>query len=199
MLQKLNIRHLTIYAKPSFLDRWLRPALILILVVMTAAIINIFLTNFVFTGLSIGTSAPNFLGQTLDGEQFNLSERQGQPVMLTFWSPDCFACREELPALQALSTDPSADMQMITIVSQMDQADVVAFLAEQQLTFPVIVDETGLIAKQYKVSGIPFTYFIDQNGKIDRAVMGAGREGELQDQLFTWLRSCQIGEACSVE
>ncbi|MEZ4614528.1 MAG: TlpA disulfide reductase family protein [Caldilineaceae bacterium] len=128
-----------------------------------------------------------------------MADFNGQPVMLTFWSPDCFACREELPALQALANDANAEMQLITIVSHMAPAEVAQFVAAEQLTFPVIVDEPGTIAKTYAVSGIPFTYFIDQSGRIDQAVMGAGAEGELQNQLFTWLQSCQIDEVCGVE
>lgn len=189
----------TTYPQRSRLRRWLRPVLILILVLITAAVVDILLTNLVFTGLPAGTNAPLFSGTTLDGTTLNLADSQGQPVMLTFWSPDCFACREELPALQTLASDPNAEMQLITIVSHMEAAEVANFVAQAGLTFPVIVDPSGEIAKRYQVSGIPFTYFIDQNGAIDQAVMGAGQEGELQNQLFTWLNSCKIDEVCGVE
>jgi peroxiredoxin len=173
--------------------------LIIVLALVTAAIVSVLLANLVWTGLPSGTAAPHFQGETLAGHSFDLAAQQGQPVMLTFWSPECFACREELPALQALATDPNAEMQLITVVSGMDAAAVADFVAAEGLTFPVIVDPSGAIAQQYEVKGIPFTYFIDQSGQIDEAVRGAGAEGELQDQLFTWLKSCQIGEACTVE
>ncbi len=183
----------------SILRRWLRPLIIILLALVTAAIVSILLTNLVWTGLPVGTSAPLFQGTALNGQPVDLAQEQGKPVMLTFWSPDCFACREELPALQELANDPNATMQLITVVSRLEAAEVEQFVAEQGLTFTILVDPTGTIAKQYEVSGIPFTYFIDQSGRIDQAVMGAGNEGDLQNSLFTWLKSCQIGEACSVK
>lgn len=183
----------------STLRRWLRPLIIILLALVTAAIVSILLTNLVWTGLPVGTTAPLFQGTALNGEPVDLAQERGKPVMLTFWSPDCFACREELPALQALANDPTATMQLITVVSRLEATEVAQFAAEQGLTFTILVDPTGTIAQQYEVSGIPFTYFIDQSGRIDQAVMGAGNEGDLQNSLFTWLKSCQIGEACSVK
>lgn len=179
--------------------RWLRFTLIGILVLLTGFIVNLLLVNLLFTGLPTGSRAPLFQGEALDGQLIDLAQGQGQPVMLTFWSPDCFACREELPTLQALAGDPNAEMQLITVVSHMEEALVADFVAEQGLTFPILVDPAGTIAEQYEVSGIPFTYFIDGNGLVDEVVMGAGREGALQDQLSHWLNSCRIDEVCAVE
>jgi len=199
MLNKLNRHRFAIPTSTNLFDRLLRPVLIVTLVVMAMAVINILLSNFVLTGLPAGTTAPLFAEEALSGEEINLANYQGQPVMLTFWSPDCFACREELPVLQALANEPNAKMHLITIVSHMERADVERFVANEGLTLPVIIDPLGLIAQSYQVSGIPFTYFIDQNGLIDQAVLGAGHEGELQNQLFSWLQSCQIDDICSVE
>lgn len=179
--------------------RWLRFTLIGVLVLLAGFIVNLLLANLLFTGLPTGSRAPLFQGEALDGQLIDLAQAQGQPVMLTFWSPDCFACREELPTLQTVATDPNAGMQLITVVSHTEEALVADFVAAQGLTFPILVDPTGTIAEQYEVSGIPFTYFIDGNGLVDEVVMGAGREGALQDQLSRWLNSCRIDEVCTVE
>ena len=183
----------------SMWRRGLRRLSIGVLALLTAAIVYLLLVNLVWTGLPTGAAAPQFAGTALDGSQVDLAQQQGQPVMLTFWSPDCFACREELPALQALANDPNANMQLITVVSRVDAQEVAQFVAENDLNFTILVDPSGNIAEQYEVSGIPFTYFIDQNGRIDQSVMGADAEGELQSNLFAWLQSCQIGEVCSAE
>ncbi|MEZ4661397.1 MAG: redoxin domain-containing protein [Caldilineaceae bacterium] len=98
--------------------RWLRRFSIGVLAVLTMAIGYLLLVNLVWTGLAAGTVAPQFAGTALDGSQIDLAQERGQPVMLTFWSPDCFACREEVPALQALASDPNTNMQLITVVSR---------------------------------------------------------------------------------
>jgi peroxiredoxin len=161
--------------------------------------IFVLLTNLLWNGLAAGTLAPDFSGRDLAGNRVQLSDYQGQPVMLTFWSPDCFACREELPALQAIADNPAAEVTLLTVVSHMAAADVQSFVQQEKLTFPVIVDESGTIAPLYQVTGIPFTYFIRPDGHIERAVIGAGAPGDLHDKLQSWLNTCQIDAPCVVE
>lgn len=156
----------------------------------------ILFTNFVLTGLDAGTPAPSFRGQDLNGQPIQLRDYAGKPVMVTFWSPDCFACREELPALKAIAADPNADVTLLTIVSKVPVEEVQAFAKEQGLTFPILVDEAGTIAQDYKISGIPTSYFINPNGKVDHNVIGAGSEGALASNLTAWLSTCNLGEVC---
>lgn len=197
--------HLTLNEQPlttpkrSAWQRWLRPIGIVLLSLLVLAIGWILVTNLFLRGLPAGQTAPLFTGTTLQGDTVDLAAYRKQPVMLTFWSPDCFACREELPAIQALSVDPNNSMQLVTVVSHMPMAEVRKFVAEAGLTFPIIVDEAGTIAKSYAVSGIPFTYFIGPDGLIDQAVIGAGNAGALENTLSTWLQSCQIDEVCAVK
>jgi len=179
--------------------RWLRLVGIGGLSLLLLAISWLLLTNLLWTGLPAGQPAPSVQGTTLTGEQLDLAAYRGQPVMLTFWSPDCFACRQELPTLQALATDPNNALHLITVVSHVPTAEVRQFVAEAGLTFPIIVDEPGTIAQRYAVSGIPFTYLIGPDGLIDQALIGAGAEGELAGSLTSWLHSCPIDEVCTVE
>ena len=155
--------------------------------------------NTLWRGVAAGQPAPVFSGQDLQGNVVRLSELRGRPVMLTFWSPDCFACREELPTLQAIADDPSAEVVLLTVVSHLPAGEVQEFVDKQKLTFPVIVDEQGTIPAQYKVTGIPFTYFIRPDGNVDRAVIGAGEPGDLQTDLERWLSTCKIDAPCTVK
>lgn len=158
--------------------------------------ISVFLSTVVWNGLDAGQLAPTFEGRDLNGNLMRLADYAGKPVMLTFWSPDCSACREELPALQAIATDPNADITLVTVVSKLPTAEVQQFVQEAGLTFPVIVDEAGAIATDYEIVGIPVSYFINPDGKIDHNVIGAGREGALQNDLFAWLSTCNLDEVC---
>lgn len=159
-------------------------------------VVWIFVTNFVLTGLDAGTPAPRFSGHDLNGNLIQLTDYTGKPVMVTFWSPDCFACREELPALKAIATDPNADVTLLTIVSKVPVEEVQAFAKVEGLTFPIIVDEAGAIASDYKITGIPTSYFINPDGNVDHNVIGAGGEGVLTGNLTAWLSTCNLGEVC---
>ena len=41
-----------------------------------------------------------------------------------------------------------------------------AFAQERELTFPILLDEDGSVARTYGVRGIPATFFIDRDGVI---------------------------------
>lgn len=165
-----------------------------LLVLLFAA--SAFLATFVWNGLDAGQPAPDFSGHDLNGKPIRLADYAGKPVMLTFWSPECGACREELPALQAIATDPNANVTLVTIVSGMPAADVQQFVQQQGLTFPVLVDEPGNIAKAYEITGIPVSYFINPDGKIDHNVIGAGGKNDLHNNLFAWLNTCKVNTVC---
>ncbi|MEZ4734138.1 MAG: TlpA disulfide reductase family protein [Caldilineaceae bacterium] len=155
-----------------------------------------FLAMVVWNGLDAGQPAPDFRSQDLNGNPVHLTDYAGKPVMLTFWSPDCSACREELPTLQAIATDANADVTLLTVVSKMPTAEVQQFMTEAGLTFPVIIDEAGAIATDYEITGVPVSYFINPDGVIDHNTVGAGREGELANNLLAWLRTCNLDEVC---
>ena len=158
--------------------------------------ISAFLAMKVWNGLDAGQPAPSFSGHDLNGNPLRLEDYQGKPVMLTFWSPDCGACREELPTLQAIASDPNADITLLTIVSKVPAAEVQQFVTEAGLTFPILVDEPGNIAKAYEITGVPVSYFINPDGKIDHSIIGAGSEDTLRNDLFTWLGTCNLEEVC---
>jgi peroxiredoxin len=171
----------------------------LVLLPLLVIALYILLANTLWGGVGQGQPAPEFSGQDLQGNVVQLSEFRGRPVMLTFWSPDCFACREELPTLQAIATDPSSDVVLLTVVSHMPVSEVQKFMHDQRLTFQVLVDEGARIPALYKVSGIPFTYFIRPDGTVDRAVIGAGEQGALRTDLQGWLKTCSIDAPCKVQ
>jgi peroxiredoxin len=181
------------------LRRSLRIAAIVILLPLVAFSSYTLMVNTVWRGVPAGELGPDFSGQDLQGNIVRLGELRGRPVMLTFWSPDCFACREELPALQTIAEDPSTEVVLLTVVSRQPAAEVQAYMREHKLTFPVIVDEQGRIPALYKITGIPFTYFIRPDGNVERSVIGAGEPGDLQTNLQRWLSTCQIDAPCAVK
>ena len=159
-------------------------------------ILFVLLTNVWWTGLPTGQFAPNFTVQDLQGKPVQLSAYRGRPVMLTFWSPDCFACREELPALQAIAQKPDSNMVLLTVVTHPTAAEVKAFVQKQGLAFPVMMDEQSTITAQYQVHGEPFTYFISPDGRVEQKVIGAGEPGDLHNNLLAWLKTCNANTVC---
>ena len=186
-------------SKRNRAGRILRIAAILVLLPLVVFVAYTLVVNIVALGLPAGQPAPDFSGRDLQGNVVRLSELRGRPVMLTFWSPECFACRDEVPSLQAIAEDPSQDVALVTVVSHMPAAEVQQYVDEHKLTFPVVVDEGGTIPGLYQVTGIPFTYFIRPDGTVERTVIGAGEPGALSANLQRWLTTCKIDAPCAVK
>jgi peroxiredoxin len=46
------------------------------------------------------------------------------------------------------------------------------FVDGQELTFPVLLDETGAVAKTYRLRAVPYSLFIDRQGVIQTMYIG---------------------------
>jgi thiol-disulfide isomerase/thioredoxin len=69
--------------------------------------IAVVLLAFVVSGSTVaapkaGESAPDFAGQTYDGQTISLSEYTGKVVVLSFWASWCGPCQKELPMLEGI-------------------------------------------------------------------------------------------------
>lgn len=117
----------------------------------------------------VGDEALDFRFRDTDGQPVYLSDFRGTPVVLNFWSTGCGYCILEMPELQQLYEQwPSDKLALLTIDKGEEPAEVAAFLEDEGAgyTFPVVVDQYEEVTSQYGVTGIPRTFFIDEDGVI---------------------------------
>ena len=124
--------------------------------------------------LSIGSKAPDFELYDLDGDVHKLSEYKGSPVFLNFWATWCGPCRGEMPHLEDVYEEWKDDgLTFFAVNIGESSTDVVSFLDYFGFTMPVLLDSAKTVSRRYGVSGIPTTYFIDEDGIIQNKVVGA--------------------------
>jgi peroxiredoxin len=123
---------------------------------------------------AVGEIAPDFtLIDIRDDEQVSLSQFDGRPVMLNFWATWCPPCRKEMPLLQDAYEEHQGDGLIILTIAVSDKAkNVLDFSDQHDLTFPLLIDTKDRVAVQYKVLGIPTSYFIDSVGVIASVQVG---------------------------
>ncbi len=119
-----------------------------------------------------GHPAPDFTLSALDGEPVSLSQFRGRPVILNFWATWCGPCRAEIPALEAAWRGAAGEAVVVGVNVQEDEITVGRFARELGMTYPVVLDTAGEIARIYRVQAFPTTYFIDARGVIAENYIG---------------------------
>lgn len=122
-----------------------------------------------------GFLAPDFSLETTDGQIIRLSELRGKTVVLNFWATWCPPCRAEMPTLERIAQE-YADQDVILLginLNFLDKAaEIQAFLEKYGITFPILLDRQGEVARLYEISALPTTFFIGPDGMIRYVVIG---------------------------
>jgi peroxiredoxin len=136
-----------------------------------------------------GEVAPDFALPTLDGEQVRLSSLRGTPVVLNFWATWCGPCKAEMPEIEAAYAGANGEFVVLGVNSEGTPTDMARRLSrdfrdEMELTFPILLDSPGNeVFNQYRLRGLPDTFFIDRDGVIRDVVIGPLSESALEEKL----------------
>ena len=122
-----------------------------------------------------GFLAPDFELKTPTGESVKLSDLRGQAVLVNLWATWCPPCRAEMKTIETVYNeykDQGFVVLAVDMTYQDNPLDIVPFVNEQGLTFPVLLDETGDMANAYQLKSLPSSYFIGRDGIIHEVVIG---------------------------
>ncbi len=133
--------------------------------------------------------APEFVLARIDGGTLDLRDLRGKIVLVNFWGTWCAPCIEETPALEAAYTqlkDQGVEFVGINLrhqeeVGEKGDAAVRDFVNSFGVTYPVVLDADGEISRQYQISPIPTSYFIDAAGNIRYVYVGTLTESDVID------------------
>lgn len=113
-------------------------------------------------------AAPELTLTDLQGVTRSLADYEGQVVLVNLWATWCPPCKAEMPTLQAFH-DKYKDrgFHVIAINDGDPAADVVQFVEEYQLSFPVWLDPTYIATEEaFKTMNLPSSFVIDRGGIV---------------------------------
>lgn len=143
--------------------------------------------------LEPGESAVDFEIQTLEEDDYKLSEVMGDKVVfLLFWSIFCQPCQEEIPVIKELYEKVGKDKLVVVAVSLDGDKRIPAikkFVEKNNLDFLFLVDvfddETDkfIASDIYGVQGTPAFFIIDKNGTVTHNHTGKSSLEELMKMV----------------
>jgi peroxiredoxin len=119
----------------------------------------------------------------LHGKNWNLRQLTGKVVLVNFWATWCPPCREEMPDLQALYDEYKDQGLVVLSISDEKAAEVSPFIAEQKISYPVLLDPGDKVRKQFTVEGIPETFVYDRTGRLVAQAIDMRTRSQFQRML----------------
>lgn len=135
---------------------------------------------------SVNYSAPELTLTDTQGISHSLMDYRGQVLLVNLWATWCEPCKREMPALQAFYNRHREEGFVVIGINDGDsKADVLQFLREYRLTFPIWLDPTYIATEQaFKTLGLPSSFVIDREGTIRLQWVG-GISRKMLDQHVT--------------
>jgi cytochrome c biogenesis protein CcmG/thiol:disulfide interchange protein DsbE len=136
---------------------------------------------------STGRRAPTLPRETLEGARVTLASllagAHGKPALVVFWASWCGPCAQEAPALERFSKTSVGRGRIVGVDWSDARSGAVQFLRRYAWTFPNLRDAEGLVGNSYGLTGLPTTFVIDADGRIQAALRGPQSERSLRSAL----------------
>jgi len=131
--------------------------------------------------------APDFTLESYSGDLFTLSDHDGKVIVINIWATWCPPCREEIPDFMEIQEEMKDDgVLFVGVATDQEGWEVVRpFTEEFQINYPIVVDN-GTVANLYgPIRGIPMSFIINKEGKVEHYIPGMIRKADLKPILTT--------------
>lgn len=148
---------------------------------VTLILVVLFLARLWMQGDTVTGIAPNFNSTMLNGQPFDLYNNKERPMLVHFWATWCPVCKLEQSNIDNLAKNKP----VITIAMQSgSNAEIKQFMQDENLSFKVINDNSGLLSKAYHVQGVPVSFIVNKENKVE--FLEVGYTTELGLRLRLW-------------
>ncbi len=132
--------------------------------------------------LKNGQAPPAFELPHLEGTVARFPDDYGGKLMaLRFWADWCPFCESEMQALEPVYQEyRDRGLVILAINVRQDRQTAAAFVQRLGVSYDTLLDEEGVVARDYGVLGLPTTFLVDRDGRLIGKIIG-----ESTPQMFT--------------
>ncbi len=140
-------------------------------------------------GSLLHKEAPEFVRTDLKHRKLDLHAYRGKIVLLDFWATWCAPCLLEMPRFAAWQSQyGSRGLQIIGISMDDDPALARRVFNKLKLNYPVAMGDEKLGQLYGGVLGLPLTFLIDGQGRVQGQFQGETGLSVIEAQFKTLLR-----------
>ncbi len=117
--------------------------------------------------LRVPVDAPAFELSAMGDGTIGLQDLKGKVALLTFIEDRCSVCKEDASSFDKLArASKDRDLVFLIVAVHWRKEELAKFKKEFNISSPILIDDSGSVSKDYKITGYPETFFINRKGKI---------------------------------
>jgi thiol-disulfide isomerase/thioredoxin len=123
-------------------------------------------------------------------QKINIKKFKGNLILLNFWATWCEPCKEEMPSLDKLQSNPNFDNLKIFAINigKENRKNVKKFFLNLNIkNFEPYYDPPTTLAKTFSLRGIPTSVLFDKNGKEFARIIGSIKFDN--PKFINWLKT----------
>ena len=163
----------------------------------------IIFTYLITTSISLASEKPNIKNliiikdpkiyeevtfKDINQKDVNLANFKGKLLILNFWATWCSPCREEMPSLDDLQSNPNFNnLKIFPInIDQNDASKSESFFKELNIqNLSIYFDAPITLAKKFSLRGVPTTILFNKEGKEFARIVGS--TDFTDNEFINWL------------
>lgn len=145
------------------------------------------------TNFHVGEAAPPIKVAQLGGGEIDLASLKGQPVWVNIMATWCPECIDEFPRMNGFAARYAANGLVILAISvREDESTVASFARRLEPIFPMGLDPSGDVARDWDAIVLPMHFWVDAEGIVRYGAVGGIGPDEMVRGLRTILPGVEV-------